>query len=805
MLEKSIKTLEFDKIRDRLAEFCVNLPSKTAAGGLLPVRGFKQAAVLLDQTAEADLVLYRHGADPVVVYDPLSEILDKAAVLSVLQPGEILKAARLLRASRVFFDCIDTLNDSEILLLKDEIQRLYIDVTLEKEIERCILSEDEIADRATDELYGIRKKMRRCNEEVKEKLLSMKRSPDMQKYLQDAIVTMRSGRYVLPVKAEHRAQVSGLVHDQSATGATVFIEPIAVVEANNRLKVLMLEEQAEIERILKRFTHNISAIVLPLKNNIELLTYWDVCFAKAKYAKQLKALRPQLNSLGVVEIKKGRHPLISPSSVVPVSVRLGEGFRLLVITGPNTGGKTVTLKLCGLFCLMAMSGMFLPAEDGSKISVFNDIFCDIGDEQSIEQSLSTFSSHIKNIASIIDKVESGSLVLLDEVGAGTDPAEGSALALAITQELLASGCKGVLTTHYGELKEFSLVTDGIENASMEFNPQTFAPTYKLNMGTAGSSNAIEIAARLNLSPKVISKAREYLSQEKIQLEGVLREAELTRYEWSRAKDELETLKQDYSSRVSELSEEKIKLEKTRENLTKNAKIEAKQLISKTVSEADEILNELKSILSQEVLTEQSLFQARALKRKIEGLRYVGDLQEQGQEEIFELTLLKDTEIAKGKTVYVKSLSVNAVIEKISKNKDEYTVRSGAITARVSKDQLFAPRQTKKEQKRLFSAREYVAQEGYGGQNPASVPSDSVTEVKILGKTVDEALPMVDEYLNSAYLSGVGTGKIIHGVGTGALMRAVQAHLKRHPLVHEYRFGVYGEGEKGVTIVKFKNK
>ena len=790
--QKTLNILEYRRITERLADFCVNEGAAERCRTLEPETTLEACQNLQEWTTEADRILYFYAADPVCSFDEVDPALEKAHVLSTLTIPEIMRVSRVLRAARVFSSALQPLPVEGLEKFRSFSGALYEDLFFEKETERCFLSEDQVSDQATDELFTIRKKIRKCNEEIKNTLLNMSRSKEFSTFLQDSLVTMRNGRYVLPVKQEHKGSVPGLIHDQSATGATVFIEPMAVVEANNDLRTLYAEEQAEIERILKHFTAKVCGMYEALKTDVEILTVCDVYLAKAKYAHSVKGQPPKLNSSGVIDIKGGRHPLIDPQKVVPVSVSLGRGYRMLVITGPNTGGKTVTLKLTGLFCLMAMSGLFLPCLEGSEISVFPKIFCDIGDEQSIEQSLSTFSSHIKNIAYITDRVDRNTLVLMDEIGAGTDPEEGSALAMAVLNALLESGCKGILTTHYGELKEFSMITEGVENASMAFNPVDFAPTYHLNIGAPGSSNALEIANRLRLNPAIIEKARGYLKQEKVNLEQVLQRAEEARFRAETIVSEVSKDKTALEEQLTEVRNERERLAREREKLTQNAKVEARRIIHETVYEAEEIVAKLKELLHEE-LTEQTLFKARQLKKQLENLSYKNQAEE---ESFFEQPKpLSRDKLFKNRQVYVKSLKAVATLLNFNERKNEFRVRLGNLTTVVKFDDLC-------EVKKQGASKKPSVPEVYlkcGG--PAAVAS----EIKLLGKTVAEALPEVEAFLDQAYLSGLHEVKIIHGTGTGVLRKAIQEDLRKNPCVQEFRDGVYGEGERGVTIVTLREK
>ncbi|MBQ2711906.1 MAG: endonuclease MutS2 [Clostridia bacterium] len=799
MNEKTFQALEFERILSGVRSFCINADGKEQTQLLMPQSDYTEAKRLLAETEEAFKILFQYTKEPIFVYDTLDSVLDKAAVFSVLTPGEILKVARLLRASRIFQTTVAELPDQSLTYVQGAAMALYLNKEFEKQVERCILSEDELSDHASEALYQIRRKIRKCNDDIKDKLASYTKSSNVSKYLQDNIVTIRGGRYVIPVKQEYRNMVQGLVHDQSATGATLFMEPIALVEANNTLRMLKSEEQAEIERILQALTGEVAGFVGGLRSDVEILSYWDLVFAKAKYANSIRAICPKLNSNGYIHIISGRHPLISKSKVVPVTIRLGREYRLLVITGPNTGGKTVTLKLTGLFCLMAMCGLFIPCEEGSEVSVFERIYCDVGDEQSIEQSLSTFSSHIKNVSFITENSNASTLILLDELGAGTDPAEGSALALAVTEFLLETGCKGIITTHYGELKEYSLTHSLIENASMDFDPNTFAPTYRLNIGVAGSSNAIEIANRLQLNAQIIQRARSFLSTEKTEFETVLRNAAQARHEAEEEREEIKRIKQIYEQKLIQLEEEASKLRERRESISKNARQEARRIIGDNLQDAEEIIAQMKELLDKEI-SEQTLLQARQLKKQLENMTV--STEEDEEQTVFsdELIPMDFREIKVGERVYVGSLKRNVIVDGINSRKKEITVTSGSVRTQVKAKDIFKEieqKQQPKSQQKMRQPKRYTGEIKLQG---------SVTnEIKLLGKTVDEALPLVDALLDQAYLVGLHEVKIIHGVGTGALGRGIQGHLLGHAQVKSFRYGKYGEGEHGVTIVEIKPK
>ena len=610
----------------------------------------------------------------------------------------------------------------------------------------------------------------------------------LNKFLQDSVVTMRQDRYVIPVKSEYRSFVKGFIHDQSSSGATVFIEPEHVMELNNDLKRAIFDEAEEIHRILAELSSKVSYMSDALRYNYENLIELDVCFARADYSFKNKCTKPLLNNKGNVCINKGRHPLIDKEKVIPVTVKLGENYNFLLITGPNTGGKTVTLKLTGLLSAMAMSGLFIPAEDDSKISVFSNIYCDIGDEQSIEQNLSTFSSHITNIINIINNVDNNSLVLLDEIGAGTDPEEGSALALAIIKKLISCDCFGIITTHYSALKEYAVDSKKIENASMEFDSSSLKPLYKLNIGIPGSSNAIEIAKTLGLDQDIIEDATSNLSQDKINFENVLKKAEESRLKSEILSLELEKLKAEKEQEVQNVLEEKERIKKEREKIYTNAKHETKRIVADKLAEAEEIINELKSILKRVGLESKEVFRASELKNRLKNSKY---LSAENDDKPFELVRLKDSELIVGNRIFVNSLGAYAKLINIRKNKKEAEILIGDIKTVVKISDLYNCEQEKNYDKDIKIFR------------PSTINSMPKTELNVVGKTSLEALTELENFIDQAVINNLEEIKVIHGVGAGVLLKEIRSYLKTDKNVSEFRRGKYGEGENGVTIIKLK--
>ncbi|MBO4594416.1 MAG: Smr/MutS family protein, partial [Clostridia bacterium] len=607
------------------------------------------------------------------------------------------------------------------------------------------------------------------------------------KYLQDGTVTMRGDRYVIPVKSEYRSFIKGFIHDQSSSGATLFIEPEAVIEYNNDLKRALFSEAEEIRRILAELSSKISYMSDGIRYNAENLCEIDVAFARAEYSFVIGGVRPNLNENGIIVIERGRHPLIPRESVVPVSVDLGKDYNFLLITGPNTGGKTVTLKLTGLFSLFAASGLFVPASR-AEISVFSGVYTDIGDEQSIEQSLSTFSSHIKNIIDILDLADGRSLVLIDEIGAGTDPEEGSALALSLIKKFLSENCFGIITTHYSKLKEFAAENDKIENASMEFDAVSLRPLYKLNVGIPGSSNAIEIAKTLGLKQDVINDAYLFLSDKSVSFERVLKKAEESRRESEKLKEELSIIKTKEQAGLRKIEEERARITAEREKIAESAKREVKRIVGERLEEAEEIINELKKILREAGLESKEIFRAGELKNRLKNSKYLSDYD---GEKPFVLKPAKENELIKGNTVYVKSLDCGAKIDEYKAGKKEITVLIGNAKTVIKLSDAYnvsAPEKNSTEVIKVSRNTDFKA---------------TKNEINVVGLDSIEALDKVADFLDAAVVSNIAEVKIIHGLGEGILKKEIRSYLKKEKTVKEFRRGNYGEGGDGVTIVTLK--
>lgn len=676
--QKSLTTLEYPKILDRLATFAQSQGGKKKASELVPYEKIADALHALNETAEADRVLFEYSLSPSFAVDDIGDILVKAKKGATLAIPDIMKVGRSLRVSRRLKYTIDKVKDCP--LLADMAMGLFENETLEKKIFDAFLSETEVADNASNELRAIRIRIRKLNDNVRSKLQLFITSPKYSKYLQDNIITVRGDRYVIPVKSDCKGTIPGLVHDQSASGSTLFVEPMQIVELNNELKVELVNEQLEIEKILRNFSNQIEGCADGITYSYNTVVDMDMVFAKAQLAREYKATKPELNEDGVIDIRAGRHPLIDQKKVVPVSLALKKDEKMLLITGPNTGGKTVTLKLVGLFTLMAMSGLFIPAKS-ANLSIFDGLYSDIGDEQSIEQSLSTFSSHIKNTIGILDVITDKSLVLFDELGAGTDPGEGAALAVSIAEYLLRVGAKSFITSHFNDLKEFSLVTKGVVAASMEFDSNTFCPTYKLVMGAIGSSNALAIAKKLGLSDEIIENAKSKISVEKRQFDNVLTAAEKTRMKAAELVSEASIDRENAAKALKDAEIEKKRIEEKREKLDESIRKETKRLIENSVEEANDILEQIKEILNKPQVEDKDLFEARKLKKQLENM--TADYEKEAVVE----DVKDDSPLKIGDNVFVKSLQKKGKLTSVNQ-RGEAVVAFGKLTTKVKKDDYY---------------------------------------------------------------------------------------------------------------------
>lgn len=787
MEEKTLKTLEFNKIREMLAELCANSDAKAFAMQLTPENNIKTVKKLLQDTDDAVVCVCKFSAPPIARISSVTPAIKRTAMGGSLSVAELLNIASLLKCVSRLKKYENTIGDNPIA---NYLSVLVPCTDVEREISSAIISEEEISDNASPELSTIRRKIHRAGEKVKDTLNNMIHSPHYIKFLQDPIVTLRNDRYVVPVKAECRGDVPGIVHDMSASGGTIFVEPSGVVEANNELQALGVKEKAEIEKILAQLSALVFEYTEEIKGNYRVLIELDFIFAKAKLSIKQKAVMPLVNDKGIINIIKGRHPLIDEKKVVAQDIALGRDFDTLVVTGPNTGGKTVVLKTVGLFTLMAQSGLHVPAGDGCELSVFDNVFADIGDEQSIEQSLSTFSAHMKNIVHILDKFTDSSLILFDELGAGTDPVEGAALANAILEYVKNCGAKTVATTHYSELKLYALSTERVENASCEFDVNTLSPTYRLLVGVPGKSNAFAISKKLGLSDLIIEKSKELLNKETVKFEDILSNIEKNRKSTETAKIKQERLKNEAAELRAELKKERRALEAERARILEKANKKAAEIIEKSKEEADALVLEMRNMQKE--------------KDEKEALRAMEEVRKELNLKIKDKKSAQPKPKAQGKTnpnafkpgmnVLITDLNDKGTILTIDKKAGTATIQMGIMKTSANLSSLvILEDETKK------NAMKFIPQ-----KNVVSGTKTVKTEIDLRGKLLEEALMETDMFIDRAILSGLASVTIIHGKGTGVLRSGIQDMLRRHPHVKSFRNGRFGEGENGVTVVELKN-
>lgn len=788
---KHFEALELGAVLEMLGNEASSEDAKDAAVSLNPVNDLSQAQFLLSQTEDAFSLIARFGGPSFSGLNNVNNAVSRAAAGGELNTAELLRIGSTLRAVRSLYEWYGHCSgvSTSLYTLFDSIT---VNKYLEEKIFSVIVSEEEIADRASDELFEIRRKIRAKSNSVREKLDSIIHSTHYQKFLQEPIVTQRSGRYVVPVKAEHRADVPGLVHDMSSSGATVFIEPVSVVDANNEIKILESREREEIKRILYELSLEAGNFSESIKHSYESAVQIDLIFAKARLAYKMKATMPLLNKDGKILLKKARHPLLDAHSVVPVDISLGGEFDTLVITGPNTGGKTVSIKTIGLLSLMAMCGLLIPAADRSEIAVFDNILVDVGDEQSIQQNLSTFSAHMVNIIDIMKQAGANSLVLIDELGAGTDPVEGAALAVAIIEKLRSKGAKIAATTHYAELKAYALETPGVMNGSCEFDVDTLRPTYRLLIGVPGRSNAFAISEHLGMEKSVIDEAKRLVNNETKSFEAVLQKLEETRRELEKEKEKAQRATEAADRMRRKAQSEKDRAAQLRDNELEKAKREAEKIIASAKRQSSDFLLHLEQ-LKKEADSNNATETARKTRREIKNR--LGEMEDTVNPRKLADEWDEDYKLPRpvvpGDAVVIRSIGEGEVLEV---NKNNVLVKSGMLKTRVKMSDL-----------RLIKKKEPPKQSKPSllYRTSSKADSDISTEIDLRGKTVDEALHDLSLFIDKCVLLNLHEIRIIHGKGTGALRAAVQEDLRRHPNIADYRLGVYGEGENGVTIAHLK--
>ncbi len=785
MTERTLRVLEFTKIREQLASMALTPMGAQLCRDLIPTSNPAEIEEWQQETEEALVILTYLGGNPLIAFEDITSHLILADKGATLSPKPLLQIADCLRAARAARSSLVTDRENTPLIIR-QASGITVLPQLEREITDAIISEEEIADGASAELANIRRHIRIANDKVREKLNGMLHSTAFAKYLQDPIITVRNDRYVLPVKQEYRSSVPGLTHDQSSSGATIFVEPMAVVELGNEIKQWVAKEKQEIERILMALSAAVAPYAKVMQDNISILSRLDFIFAKGTLAREMRASAPKLNRRGFVKIIRGRHPLIDPQKVVPMNLWMGEEFTSLVVTGPNTGGKTVTLKTVGLFALMAQAGLHLPADLGTELAIFHQVHADIGDEQSIEQSLSTFSSHMTNIVGIVRSVAPDDLVLFDELGAGTDPTEGAALAQSILSHLLKIKVRTLATTHYSELKAFALTTKGVENASVEFDVETLRPTYRLSIGVPGKSNAFEISRKLGLPEDLIGDAKELLSHDTIRFEDVIANAEYHRQVAEKERKLTEEAHQETVRLRDEAEKLRREMEEKRETTMRKAKDDAKRVLENARRESETIMSELKRLKKEGAATPEHQVQ-QLRKRMQDGIE---SLSEGLSTPSFRVTE-PPRDLRVGDEVEIVHLNTKGVVLNKPDDKGEVQIQAGIMKLKAHLSQLRLIKEPPKKQAVRVSTKTSAA--------IRSVPM----ELDIRGKATDEALPEVDQYLDEAVLASLGEVSIIHGKGTGVLRANIQQHLRHHPHVKSFRLGVFGEGESGVTVVTLK--
>lgn len=790
MNNKALKTLEYNKITDRLASHASSEPGIKLCRELQPMMDMDEINSALKQTSDAVSRIFRHGSISFAGLKdirPLTKALEVGSALGMSELLDICSLLKVAAGARRYGVSEDEAADS----LSGLFNVIYDIADVRREIERCILSEDEIADDASAELKNIRRQMRICTERIRTELNSMLNGSD-RTYLQEAVITTRGGRYCIPVKAEYKSQVPGMVHDQSKAGSTFFIEPMSVVRLNNEIREYEVKESEEIAKILASLSAMAGNYTAELDADYDILSQLDFIFAKANLSFEYKGSEPIMNTRGYINIRKGRHPLIDSRKVVPIDVSIGDEYSELIITGPNTGGKTVTLKTIGLFSLLGQSGLHIPAADNSELTVFNDIFADIGDEQSIEQSLSTFSSHMKNIIEILAKADSNSLVLFDELCAGTDPTEGAALAISILTSLHKLRVTTVATTHYSELKIFALSTEGVQNACCEFDVATLAPTYRLLIGIPGKSNAFAISGKLGLPQYIIDDAKESLASEDVAFEDVISDLEKSRVTIEREKLELEEYKKEVEDLKNQLKAKNERLDERSDNILQKAREEASAILREAKETADDAIRKLNKANAAGMSVTELEKQRQRIKDNINKVDKGRVLKAQAPARQH-----KASDFHIGDRVHVASLNLDGTVHTLPNQKGELNVTIGIMNYNVNMSDLTIIEEASEMRK--------LKQKSSGiGKLKMSKTASISPEINLIGMTSDEAIMTLDKYLDDAFLSHISPVRIVHGKGSGILRNAVHNYLKRQKHVKSFRLGSFGEGDYGVTIVEFKD-
>lgn len=794
MNPKALKTLEYNKIIDKLTEFAGSALAKETCRNLQPSTDLYEIQALQKETSDALSRIYQKGAVSFRGVRDIRGSIKRLEIGAIIGINELLSICSLLDVCNKVkaYSRNDRDPDFEDSL-EAMFQALQPLTPVSSEIRRCIASEEELNDDASPALFKIRRSMRQINDKVHAQLQTMVNG-SARTYLQDAVVTMRNGRYCIPVKAEHRGQIPGMIHDQSSTGSTLFVEPMAVIKLNNDLRELELKEEKEIEMILATLSARCGEETEALCDDLDLLTKLDFIFARAQLSRSMNGTQPDFNEEGRILIKKGRHPLLDKKKVVPIDIQLGKDFELLIITGPNTGGKTVSLKTVGLFTLMGQAGLHIPAFDHSELSVFHEVFADIGDEQSIEQSLSTFSAHMTNTVSILKEADDRSLVLFDELGAGTDPTEGAALAIAILSNLHRRGSRVMATTHYSELKVFALSTPGVENGCCEFDVETLRPTYRLLIGVPGKSNAFAISQKLGLSQDIIEEAKTHLTKQDEDFEDLLADLEQKRVTIEQERDQINSYKEEIRELKQRLESKQEKLDLSRDKILREANEQARNILQEAKDYADTTIRNFQKYGKAAGVSAKDMEKERGkLREKMSTVDKKLSAKNAAPKKSHKQLTAKDLHI--GDSIKVLSLNLKGTVSTLPDAKGNLFVQMGILRSQVN------IRDLEKLDDTVITGGNF-SKTGSGKIKMSKSASVS-TEINLLGKTVDEAIMELDKYLDDAYIAHLPSVRIVHGKGTGALRKGVHNYLKRQKHVASFRLGEFGEGDAGVTIVEFK--
>lgn len=777
MEQKYLDKLEFNRVLDMLEKYSVTYLGKEMIKKLKPSIDVNEVRRMLSETSQAEVLIHRVGGIPLGEVDNINihlRTLEAGGTLSIKQLLELANILKMSRELHEYYEKFAEIQDIDANKLRNYFFDIYTNFVIEDKVFKSIIDENTIDDHASKNLYIIRKNMKQIQTEIKNKLNTYLHS----KYLQEAFITIRNGRYVVPVKQEYRNEVKGFVHDISASGATVFIEPLPVFEMNNRINTLKLEEANEIQKIQQQLSELFMGITRELESNINLIGKLDFIFAKSKFGISISGVAPIINDKKIIKLNKARHPLIDKDKVVPIDIELGEKYNTLVITGPNTGGKTVTLKTIGLLSAMGMSGLYIPAKENSCIYVFDNIFADIGDEQSIADSLSTFSSHMINIVDMMKKSTENSLILLDELCSGTDPQEGANLAISILEELNAKKSLNVVTTHYSEIKNYAITTNNFENASSEFDVENMRPTYKILMGVPGRSNAFAISRRLGLDEHILNRAKELTEEKTISIEDVLKEIYDNKLYIENEKDKIQKKSEEIEILKKNLERDNTELELQAKSIIDNATIQARKILLNAKEKAEDIIKEI---------SEQ------------EDKNKINQLKNHLNEDIKELKIEKNNiksdtkveDIKIGMNVYIGSINQNGIVLNLPNKSNKVRVQIGMAKTDFHIEDIFIKNNFRQKEEVKITNRE------------VNIKNNVATEINVIGLTVDEAIPIIDKFLDECSMTSMKTTRIVHGKGTGRLRNGIQAYLKKHPHVKSYRNGTFGEGEMGVTIVELK--